>query len=448
MKNVLYNYIFNKGKEVEKMENNKNLKRQAVIGIILIIAMVFLSGNLAARSQDLKLFLITGLALGYILSRSRYGFAGGVKRIYMTGEGSLSRALLVMFLISIIGAAGSHYGAFSKGAVAAFEAAEGDMVIPGTGFVAPAGISTIIGGFLFGIGMMLGGGCASGTLTDSGEGSARAWIATVFFAVGGMLGHALLPWWNTKGPGKSAGVVVYLPQKFGYFGAVLISLIGLLILFAIVQAYEAKRRKAGTAVDEVYEGSEKQLDIDKVNSLFSKEAYHKLFVERWSFLTGGVLIAMMFIFIMNTTGSSWGASGPYTFWGVWALDKIGMAPKGEAFTGVVEIARNGLMNHPVHVRNIGIILGSTIAMLLAGRFKFDFNFKFKDAALYALGGILMGVGAKIGGGCNVGALYSGIANFSLSGWVFLVALVFGGIVGLKLFEGKVDIIPNRNLGNK
>ena len=46
----------------------------------------------------------------------------------------------------------------------------------------------------------------------------------------------------------------------------------------------------------------------------------------------------------------------------------------------------------------------------------------------------MGYGAKLAGGCNVGALFSGIANLSLSGWVFLVTLVVGGLLGVKLVK--------------
>ena len=48
---------------------------------------------------------------------------------------------------------------------------------------------------------------------------------------------------------------------------------------------------------------------------------------------------------------------------------------------------------------------------------------------YALGGLCMGFGTRLSNGCNVGALYTPIANFSLSGWVFLIFLVLGGIVG-------------------
>jgi uncharacterized membrane protein YedE/YeeE len=56
----------------------------------------------------------------------------------------------------------------------------------------------------------------------------------------------------------------------------------------------------------------------------------------------------------------------------------------------------------------------------------------KQVIAAVIGGLLMGYGARIGYGCNIGALYSGIASFSLSGWVFGVFIFLGAIVGSKL----------------
>lgn len=415
-------------------------KNQVLIGIIVLIAMILFGFYLNGKNSNLPLSLTTGLILGYILTRSRYGFAGGIKRLYLTGEGSLTRALLLMFALSIIAVGGIHFAAAQKGAVVAAKAVEGSMVIPGTGFIQAASLLTLIGGILFGIGMMLGGGCASGTLTDSGEGYARGWIVVIFFCLGGIAGHAMLPWWGAS-VFATIGTTIYLPDVFGYLGTVIISLLVLLGIYIFTQSYENKRKIKGTLVETVYEDIERPLGEAKEYKFLSYETYHKFFVERWSFAKGGVLIAIMFIFIMNTTGSSWGASGPYTLWGIWFLQKLGISFSSPAFAGAVKSVNNGLMNNAVSIRNIGIIFGSTIAFLLAGRFRFDFKFNFKDVLVYALGGFLMGYGAKVAGGCNVGALYSGIANFSLSGWLFMVALIIGGILGVKFLKVISDSSP-------
>ncbi|MCF6464737.1 YeeE/YedE family protein [Clostridium sp. Cult2] len=409
-------------------------KNQVFIGILVLILMVIFAVYQYSKSSNLALFLITGLALGYIFTRSRYGFAGGVRKIYFTGDGSLTKALLLMFALSMIATVGIHYGAAQKGAVTAFNAAEGDAIIPGTGFVQKASLSTIIGGILFGIGMIFGGGCASGTLTDTGEGEAKGWIVLLFFCIGGVFGTAMDSWWK-ESFFSQAGIRVYLPDVFGYVGTIIVSLLLLLLIYVITNKYEDKRKKEGTQNKEVYEDWQKPLPELKEYKFFSKETYHKMFVERWSFYTGAVLTALIFIFIINTTGTSWGVSGPYTLWGVWLFEKVGIDfGSMPAFKGIVDTVNNGLLNHPVTIRNIGMIFGSAIALLLAGNFKFNFDFKGKDALFYAIGGILMGYGAKVAGGCNAGALYSGLSNFSLSGWFFLVAMTVGGIIGSRIYE--------------
>ncbi|CCQ92858.1 Transporter [[Clostridium] ultunense Esp] len=390
--------------------------------------------SLQGKDSKLSLFLITGLMLGYILTRSRYGFAGGVRRIYFTGDGSMTRALLLMLALSLIGTAGIHYGAVQRGAVVAFKAAEEEMIIPGTGNVQNASLATIIGGILFGIGMIFGGGCASGTLTDSGEGEARGWIVLLFFILGSMLGLVNLDWWDNSAFSK-LGIQIYLPDVFGYIGAVLISLLLLLIIYIFANNYEDKRRRDGTLIEEEYEEWQKPLPRAENYKFFSMETYHKFFVQRWSFTAGAILMTIVFIFIINSTGSSWGVTSPFALWGIWLFDKIGVDfSANPAFASAVKTVNNGLLNHPATLRNLGIIFGSAIAFLLAGNFKFNFDFKGKDVLFYAIGGILMGYGARVAKGCNAGALYSGIANFSLSGWFFLIGMTIGGIIGSKIFE--------------
>ncbi len=416
-------------------------KGQSLAVVALVIGMIFFGMHLNGRDSTLALFLITGLILGYILTRSRFGFAGGIKKIYLTGDGSLTKAILLLFAISIVGAAGVHYGAMSNGAEVAARAGEGIAVIPGSQFVKATSLLTMIGGLLFGMGMVIGGGCASGTLTDAGEGATRAWIVGVFFSIGALIGHWMLP--KLSALEEIATPYIYLPDYFGYVGAVVVSLLGLLALYIITKKYESSRSKAGTLKIETFEGSEKPIERIGEYKFLSEVTYHKFFVERWSFAKGSVLISIMFIFILTTTGSSWGASGPFTHWGVWALQKFGFNFSSPAFEGVVESVNAGLMNNASSIRNVGIVFGSAIAFLMAGRFKFDFNYKLQDAFFYALGGFLMGFGAKVGRGCNIGGLYSGIANFSLSGWLFMLALAVGGVIGLKLFAGKVDTAPEQ-----
>jgi uncharacterized protein len=72
------------------------------------------------------------------------------------------------------------------------------------------------------------------------------------------------------------------------------------------------------------------------------------------------------------------------------------------------------------VMDFGIILGALLAAGVAGKF----------AAV--LGGLLLGYGARLAYGCNIGAYFSGIASSSLHGWLWLVAAFLGSILGTRL----------------
>lgn len=411
--------------------------KQVSIGIALVVLLSAFGTYLNNTSSKLSLYLITGILFGYILTRSRFGFAGGIKRIYVTGDGSLTRALLIMFGITIIATAGIHWHAASSGA----------EVIPGISGVKSLDLATIIGGFLFGVGMMLAGGCASGTLTDLGEGAVRALIVLPFFCIGAVFGHGSRYVFD-KSSLSDFSTKIYLPHIFGYIGAVLVSFLFLIILYTITRKYESFRKKEGFYDDEAFEEFEKPLAQEEDFKLFSYNTYHRIFVERWSFLVGSLFLAMIFIFTINTTGKSWGVTSAFTTWGVALLKTFGISLNSPAFEGVVKTVNKGLLNDPGSVRNLGTIFGASIAFLLAGRFKLDKDFKTKDVMLYILGGLLMGFGARFAKGCNIGALYAAISNFSIHGWGFLIALSLGGIVGLKAFEGKINIIPENRYKRK
>ncbi len=149
---------------------DKRIKSQAIVGFILLLAVLAWA---FFNEGKLGVYILSGLFVGYALSRSRFGYAGGVKRIYMTGDKSLNEALYVMFVLTALVVAGIQYMAVKHGMD--FD----HMKIYAN--VKPLDIGVLLGGFLFGYGMIISGGCASGTLTDFGEGEGRALIALFFY---------------------------------------------------------------------------------------------------------------------------------------------------------------------------------------------------------------------------------------------------------------------------
>ena len=84
------------------------------------------------------------------------------------------------------------------------------------------------------------------------------------------------------------------------------------------------------------------------------------------------------------------------------------------------------------VMNFGIIAGAMLAAALAGRFAPSLRIPLRSLVAAVIGGLLLGYGARIAYGCNIGAYFSGIASGSLHGWLWAVAAFAGNIVGVKL----------------
>ena len=164
--------------------------------------------------------------------------------------------------------------------------------------------------------------------------------------------------------------------------------------------------------------------------------YYKLwFKDAWPYLTGAVLLSVFQIVTLATSGNPWGVSGVLANWGAWIYQAIGgSVEKWYYFSseGAQRVLQNGFLKDPGSMRNLGIITGALFSSLIASGFKFKKIKTVRQVVAAILGGLLMGYGARIAFGCNIGALYSGIASFSVSGWVFGIFLFLGAVVGSKL----------------
>jgi uncharacterized protein len=73
-----------------------------------------------------------------------------------------------------------------------------------------------------------------------------------------------------------------------------------------------------------------------------------------------------------------------------------------------------------------------LAAGLAGKFKPVLGLSRGDVLSAVIGGLLLGYGARLAFGCNIGAFFSGIASGSLHGWVWLAAAFLGSMAGVRL----------------
>jgi uncharacterized membrane protein YedE/YeeE len=423
-------------------------KRQNIAGLLLLIIILAIGKN-KLESPMLFFRLLIGIGFGYTLTRSFLGFAGSVNRAYNTGSTKLMRVLAYIFLGTSILTAGLLLNSDVKSY---------------TLLINPINIGLIAGGLIFGFGMSFSVCCASGVLTDLVTGFSRAVITLIFFGMGVFIGFPLqmgakwlnnygisTDWvrksWFTSETGLTSYGGVYLPDLFkndglnGYLGAILMTALLCGILIYISKKYEVKRKLEGTfkgVPSEKEQYNMKIVEEDKEIKLFSKEVYEKLFVTPWTMEKGGVIIAILFTLLMGATKGGWGASTPYGWWFGRLL--LGLGVPVETLVNYSSLPKvvyqMPFFSNPMNLQNMGIIVGTIICLLLAGSFTEtvtqEIKINFKQVILYAVGGLLMGFGTRLSNGCNVGALYTPIANFSLSGWVFLLALVGGGILGNKV----------------
>ena len=82
--------------------------------------------------------------------------------------------------------------------------------------------------------------------------------------------------------------------------------------------------------------------------------------------------------------------------------------------------------------NIGIVLGALAAASLAGKVAPGWRIPPKPLAAAVIGGLMMGYGARLAYGCNIGAFFSCVASTSLHGWVWILCAIPGNLFGIRL----------------
>lgn len=210
--------------------SRKKKKNQIPVGFAVLFGIILFAVYLATRSSTLVLYLLTGVCFGFILQRARFCFTASMRDPYLTGSTTVTRAVLIAFAITSIGFTAIKYGYFVNG-----------LPIPGQSYVVPISLATIVGAFIFGIGMVIAGGCASGTLMRVGEGFYMQILSLAFFIVGSLWGAKDFGWWKRNF--MLAGKKVFLPDVFGWLGGLLVNLLIILVIYIIAEKWENRKKE-------------------------------------------------------------------------------------------------------------------------------------------------------------------------------------------------------------
>jgi uncharacterized protein len=155
----------------------------------------------------------------------------------------------------------------------------------------------------------------------------------------------------------------------------------------------------------------------------------------WPLVAGALGLAAVNVATLTLAGRPWGVTSAFALWGSKALAGLGADvaawPYWQPAARAAEL-RASVINDVTSVMDIGIMVGAFGAAGLAGRFAPDWRMPGRSLAAAIVGGLMLGYGARIAYGCNIGAYFSGIASSSVHGWLWFVAAFAGNIAGTRL----------------
>jgi uncharacterized membrane protein YedE/YeeE len=276
------------------------------------------------------------------------------------------------------------------------------------------GASVLVGAFLFGIGMQIGGGCASGTLYTVGGGNTRMLATLAAFIAGSALGAKHLPWWSAQ-PNIGA---VSLVDSWGWTPALAASLAAFALIAGITVLVE--RRRHGTLV---------------AGATTEHRGWRRLLQGPWPLVAGAVLLALGNFATLYLAGRPWGVTSAFALWGSKILAATGADVASWGYwqpPARAQALQQSVFADITSVMDFGIVLGALLAAGLAGKFRPGWKVPLPSLIAAILGGVMLGYGARLAYGCNIGAYFSGIASSSLHGWLWLAAAFAGSVLGTRL----------------
>lgn len=447
----------------------------AVIATLVVItSLIYLS--IDQRFVYLLVYTWFGVIYGVFLQYGRFCMASAVRDLFAVGVPRMAVGVLIAVILYAIISALIQQAGFN------------------TFHAHPLGWHIVIGGLLFGLGMVFAGGCASSSLYKTGEGNlgsvlvlfsisfSQAWLASA----GGWLNH-LVPasWTETAAQAQmpeelsvtdgwfdqfTAGYLwelsgttlvdfFALPANLWSYlfgNALVVAILPALVILLLLYTFNYRKIYIRNRTDESGLGYE----LRGVWSMFTQSRNTAIaglglgiFAGLQMLVTGelrdhynifnfGELLAQMdYLDGLSIQDSVfdpgyWYITTQEAQWGGWFLQLLGVEMMDNIFFGLDNGLPNPLLNAP-GMMSIGIILGAAILANITGEFKWKWPNN-ETVILALVGGALMGIGSRIGMGCNIGAFFATVTNGDISGWIFLAGMIVGGYIAVKGIKAWID----------
>lgn len=320
--------------------------------------------------------VLCGLLLGFVLQRGRFCVVGAYRDMYLTKDNRMFISVLIAIAVQAIGI----------------------FALSGLGVIQLSNVSftwlgAIIGGLLFGFGIVLAGGCATGTWYRAGEGLIGSWVALFTYMLGTVITKAgILKPVNDQ-------ITQYKTTEGTIYGTFGISPWVLIVLFTLLVGFIVWRHLSRPSV--------------KIPSLKPKKTglAHILFEKRWHPFVTAIIVGIIAILawpMSEATGRMFG---------------LGITTPSGNILRYLTTGDSKLLDWGVFLV-LGIGIGSFIAAKGSGEFRWRLPDR-KTIRNNFFGGLLMGFGASLAGGCTIGNGLVNTSLFSWQGWVATLFIILG-----------------------
>jgi len=343
--------------------------------------------------------LIVGALFGFVLQSGRFCMNSAFRDIILLKEFKLAKAVVIAIVVEMVG-----FGIFAAAGVITLSVKTFNVG------------GSIVGGLVFGIGMVLAAGCASGTTYRVGEGMMGSLVAAI-----GLTSGALATAYGLFKPAKDAIQSVTVGTKLTVFGEydavltpVLMIIVGIILAVVIFFFWGLPGFKNKRASDEPL------IKTDDVVTQVFKKGY--------PYWVAGITVGIVGIvgYLVNAGGTgALGGGGTLGITGGWMdLSLYLTTNDAVAWAGFIIL---------------GLILGSFISALIAGEFKLRIPKDGKTLLIQLIGGLIMGFGAVTAAGCNITNVLGGVPQLSIHSIVVGACIMLGcWIMTYLLFMRKED----------
>ncbi len=191
-----------------------------VLVIGLVIATIYDGFDYSVRAG----FLLFGLVIGVVMQRSRFCFVKAFREPFLTGDGEMTKAVILAVVIGVLGFSILKWT----------DLKDWDAQVSSVFW-----LGSLLGGAIFGIGMSLSGGCATGCLWRAGEGQIKLWVAIAAFGLSGSLFRG---WLEDSGWLMKLGDTVFLPDIMSWKMSIA-TVLGIMCLWYLLVVWNEAKKK-------------------------------------------------------------------------------------------------------------------------------------------------------------------------------------------------------------